>query len=186
MSLSSSANLAVARDAADPADTGVTVDDQEVSWGKALVSVIPTEVLAAYTAGLGLAVGLAQAPAAADAYLTFRFAWYFGWLLATPVIAWILFRRKAKAHPTVVATEVAGRKAVLRPEVVAPTVAAAAWFTAMPGSPWQVHLGGSAFQLTALVALSVGSLLVCLITPAATNPTSYKPPALAAVGAPGP
>ena len=175
MSLSTSTTLAVARDATDPGDKAVALDDQEVTWGKALVSVIPTEVLAAYTAGLGLVAGLTSS--APGAYWPFRLAWYFGWLAATPVIAWLLFWRKAKAAPTVVAAEVAGRKAAGRAEIIAPTLAAAAWFTAMPGSPWQVHLSGGAFQITALVALSVGSLLVGFLAPAMTKPTPYKPSA---------
>lgn len=183
MSLSASTTLAVARDAAHPSDKTVTLDDQEVTWGKALVSAIPTEILAAYTAGLGLVVGLAKPPAAADAYLVFRFAWYFGWLLTTPAISWLLFRRKAKASTTVVAADVAGWNAAGRAEVIAPTLAAAAWFTAMPGSPWQVHLSNGAFQLTTLAALSVGSLAVGLIAPALTKPTTYSPPPVPASAA---
>lgn len=175
MSLSTSTTLAVTRDATEPGDNAVTLNDQEVSWGKALVSAIPTEVLAAYTAGLGLVAGLTAANP--DAYWPFRIAWYFGWLAATPAIAWLLFWRKAKAAPTVAAGKVAGWKALGRAEVLAPTIAAAAWFTAMPGSPWQVHLSGGAFQITSLVALSVGSLLVGLMTPAMTKPTAYKPSA---------
>ncbi len=175
MSLSTSTTLAVARDATDPGGTAVTLDDQEVSWGKALVSAIPTEVLAAYTAGLGLVASLTTS--APDAYWPFRIAWYFGWLAATPVIAWLLFWRKAKAARTIKARDVAGLNVLGRVEVLAPTVAAAAWFTAMPGSPWQVHLSGGAFQITSLVALSVGSLLVGLMAPAMTKPTAYKPSA---------
>ena len=174
MSLTTYTTLAVARDAADPKDKTVKLDDEEVTWGKALVSAIPTEILAAYTAGLALAMNLAT-PATPDAYLPFRFAWYGSWLLATPLIAWLLFQRKAKAHETVRASEVAGLKAAGRAEIIAPTLAAAAWFTAMPGSPWQVHLSGGAFQITALVALSVGALLVGLITQASTKPTAYLP-----------
>lgn len=175
MSLSTSTTLAVARDATEPANKSVTLGDQEVTWGKALVSAIPTEILAPYTAGLGLVASLTMS--APDAYWPFRLAWYFGWLAATPVIAWVLFWRKAKAAPTVAAHDVAGLNALGRVEVLAPTVAAAAWFTAMPGSPWQVHQSSGAFQITALVALSVGSLLVGLMTPAMTKPTAYKPSA---------
>ncbi|MBE8517262.1 hypothetical protein ILP97_07035 [Amycolatopsis sp. H6(2020)] len=57
MSLSSSANLAVARDAADPATLGHS-RRSGATWSKALVGLIPTEVLAACTAGLGLAASL--------------------------------------------------------------------------------------------------------------------------------
>ncbi|MEV5719365.1 hypothetical protein AB0L41_36235 [Amycolatopsis mediterranei] len=174
MSLSACTTLAVARDAAVPADNAVKVDDQEVTWGKALVSAIPTEVLAAYTTVLTLALSLTT-PASPDAYLPFRFAWYGSWVLATPAIAWLLFWRKAKAHETIKASEVAGFKALGRAEIIAPTLAAAAWFTAMPGSPWQVNLSSGAFLLTSAVALSVGATLVGLISQAATKPTTYVP-----------
>jgi hypothetical protein len=97
-------------------------------------------------------------------------------LLATPFLAWILMRRKAKAHSTVeAAATVAGWKAAVRGEVVAPTLAAAAWFTAMPGSPWQAVLSSGGFQIAALIALSVGALLLGLIAPVLTKPTPYVP-----------
>jgi hypothetical protein len=183
MSLATSTTLAVTRDATDPGDRTVSLGDQEVTWGEALVSAIPTEILAPYTAGLGLVASLTSS--SPDAYWPFRLYWYFGWLAVTPIIAWLPFRRKAKAHPTVVATDVATWKAIGRAEIVAPTLAAAAWFTTMSGSPWQVHQSSGSFQITTLVALSVDSLLVGLITPAMTKPTAYKPPAapvLAQVG----
>lgn len=174
MSLSTSTTLAVTRDAANPDDKTIKLGDQELTWGKALVSAIPTEILTAYTAGLALAISLATS-ANPDAYLSFRFAWYGSWLLATPMIAWLLFRRKAKADDTVKASDVAGLNALGRAEIIAPTLAAAAWFTAMPGSPWQVNLSSGAFQILALIALSVGALLVGLIAPALTKPTTYDP-----------
>jgi hypothetical protein len=49
--------------------------------------------------------------------------------------------------------------------------AAAAWFPAMPGAPWQVKLSG-AFTLTSIVATAAGALVVGLITPTMTKPTS--------------
>jgi hypothetical protein len=183
MSLSACTTIAVARDAAAPADKAVKVGDQEVTWGKALVSAIPTEVLAAYTVGLTLAISLAT-PATPNAYLPFRFAWYGGWLLATPVIAWLLFQRKAKAHEKVVASEVAGLNALGRAEIIAPTLAAAAWFTAMPGSPWQVYLPGGAFLLMSTVALSVGATVIGLISQASTKPTTYVPTSPSSAAAP--
>ncbi|MCU1685753.1 MAG: hypothetical protein JWQ81_6492 [Amycolatopsis sp.] len=122
MSLSTCTTLAVARDATNPAETTVKLGDEEVTWGKALVSAIPTEILAAYTAGLALAISLAT-PANPGAYLPFRFAWYGSWLLATPVIAWLLFLRKTKAHETVNAPDVAGLNALGRTEIIAPTIA---------------------------------------------------------------
>jgi hypothetical protein len=91
------------------------------------------------------------------------------------VIAWLLFWRKAKAAQRVRASDVAGLNALGRAEIIAPTPAAAAWFTAMPGSPWQVLLSSGAFQILALIAVSVGALLVGLIAPTLTTPTPYVP-----------
>ncbi|MCU1683216.1 MAG: hypothetical protein JWQ81_3955 [Amycolatopsis sp.] len=169
MSVSSVTSLAVTRDMTPSAAGTIKVDNNEATWAKVLVSSIPSEVLAVYTAALGIATSLATT-SDPHAYLPFRFAWYAVWILATPVITWGLYRRKALVHKQSV-----GLSSFLRPEVIAPAVAAAAWFTAMPGSPWQVVLSNGGFILTSMVATAVGALLVGLITPAMTSPTTTDP-----------
>jgi hypothetical protein len=169
MSVSSVTSLAVTRDMTPSAAGTVKVDNNEATWAKVLVSSIPSEILAVYTAALGVATGLATT-SDPQAYLPFRFVWYIGWILATPVITWGLYRRKAKAH-----NQSVGMSSFLRPEILAPAAAAAAWFTAMPGSPWQVALSNGAFMLTSMVATAVGALLVGLITPTMTSPTTTDP-----------
>lgn len=167
MSVSSVTSLAVTRDVTPSAAGTIKLDNQEATWAKVLVSSIPSEVLAVYTAALGIATSLATT-SDPHAYLPFRFVWYAVWILATPLITWGLYRRKAaQSHGQTV-----GMAGFLRPEVLAPACAAAAWFTAMPGSPWQVELSNGAFMLTSMVATAVGALLVGLITPAMTSPTT--------------
>jgi bacteriorhodopsin len=166
MSVSSVTSLAVTRDVTPSAAGTIQVDNSEATWARVLVSSIPSEVLAVYTAALGLATSLATA-SDPHAYLPFRFAWYAVGIIATPVLTWGLYRRKAaRSHGRTV-----GMAGFLRPEVLAPAFAAAAWFTAMPGSPWQVVLSNGAFLLTSMVSTAAGALVVGLITPAMTSPT---------------
>ncbi|HET6504206.1 MAG TPA: hypothetical protein VFG87_25940 [Amycolatopsis sp.] len=181
MSLSSVTTLAITRDETHPRDE-LQLDSRKATWAKVLVSAIPTEILTVYTASLGVAAGLATSDNP-HAYLPFRFGWYAAWLVATPLITGLLYarkaeevrQRKAKADPGAVLLRVAWWKGILRPETAAATVSAAAWFTAMPGSPWEVALSGGAFALTSMVATAVGALLVGVIAPALTSPTPALP-----------
>ncbi|GLY69450.1 hypothetical protein [Amycolatopsis taiwanensis] len=181
MSLSSVTTLAITRDETHPA-AELEFDNHRATWGRALVSVIPTEILAVYTASLGVAAGLATGEDP-RAYLPFRFAWYAAWLVATPLIASLLYLRKAeqvrrdkiKADPGVTLLRAPWWTGLLRLETVAATVTAAAWFTAMPGSPWQAALSGGAFMLTSMSATTVGVLVVGVIAPLLTSPTSGLP-----------
>lgn len=181
MSLSSVTTLAITRDETHPA-AELQLDGQRASWGRVLVSAIPTEILALYTASLGIAAGLAS-EADPSAYLPFRFAWYAAWLVATPLLASLLYLRKAeqvrrdkaKADPGAPLLRAPWWMSLLRMEVIAATVAAAAWFTAMPGSPWEAALSGGAFTLTSMSATAVGVLVVGVISPILTSPTSEMP-----------
>ncbi|HKS44543.1 MAG TPA: hypothetical protein VJT49_05405 [Amycolatopsis sp.] len=181
MSLSSVTALAVNRDQTHPS-AELVLDGRPATWGKVLVTAIPTEVLTGYTATLGVVASL---PTGGDphAYLPFRFVWYAAWLVATPVIAGVLYLRKAegvrqdkeKADPGVPLLRPPWWRAFLRPEAAAATGAAAAWFTAMPGSPWQITLSGGAFALTSMAATTVGALVVGALTPVLTSPTPDVP-----------
>lgn len=181
MSLSSVTTLAIIRDETHPA-AELQLDSQRATWGRVLVSAIPTEILALYTASLGIAAGLAT-DADPSAYLPFRFAWYVAWLVATPLLASLLYLRKAeqirrdkaKADPSATLLRAPWWKSLLRLEVVSATVAAAAWFTAMPGSPWEAALSGGAFTLTSMSATAVGVLVVGVISPMLTSPTGEMP-----------
>jgi hypothetical protein len=181
MSLSSVTALAINRDETHPRDE-LRFDSQRATWGKVLVSAVPTEVLAVYTATLGVAAGLATSDNP-HAYLPFRFAWYAAWVVATPVVTGLLyFRRaeavreaKAKANPGAVLLRVPWWKGIPRPETAVATIAAVAWFTAMPGSPWQIALSGGAFALTSMVATAVGAMLAGVIAPTLTTPTPRVP-----------
>jgi uncharacterized protein YegP (UPF0339 family) len=157
-------------------------DQQLVTWGKALVTAIPSEILAAYTAVLGVVTALA-ADKDPGRYLPFRFAWYAAWILITPIVATWLYRHKALqntktinpprqlvgAEASKAGPKMEGQPATLRgfyiaPDISAPTIAAAAWFTAMPGSPWQAFSGSTTFAITSAVAATVGALLLGLTT----------------------
>jgi hypothetical protein len=189
MSVSSVTDLAVNRDMTPP-DDDLGLNGERATWGRTLVRAIPTEILAVYTAGLGIAVGLVT-PGEPQAYLPFRFAWYGVWLIVTPVLTAMIYLRKTnvarravydatrQAHPHArPPRRVSWWRAFFRWEVAATFVAAGAWFTAMPGSPWEVQLTGSAFAITSMAATAVGVLLFGLLTQPLTMPTSENPRAV--------
>ena len=154
MSVSSLTDLAAKRTDTNPGDP---VDDQ--TRRRVLVSAIPSEVLAGYTAVLGAIVGFVPADHPKD-FLVLRWIWYGLWIALTPLAVWVIYRRKATAGST--------RKFPVTETVVA-VVAAIAWFTAMPGSPFEVILSDVAFGLTSLIVSAVAVFVLWLISPELTK-----------------
>jgi hypothetical protein len=154
MSVASLTTLAIQR---DNLRRGVSVpsDGKTTPWSTTLASVIPTEILAGYTAVLGATVGSVQ-DGMPHEYLPFRFVWYIVGILATPAIVWYFYERR---HFTQRTAESSAPSFPLS-EVIAATIAATAWFTAMPGSPWEVVLGKGAFAILSTTTTVIGALLV--------------------------
>ena len=130
MSLSSVTSLAITRDRTHPT-AELQLDNQRATWGKVLVTAIPTEILTVYTATLGVAAGLASG-GDPKAYLPFRFAWYAAWIVATPVLTNLLYLHKceqmykkdtAKTDPGAKPRHPRWWKGLLRPECRRPRAA---------------------------------------------------------------
>jgi hypothetical protein len=173
MSVRSLAVLAVARDRAaagqpagaggstpavrDPAGLdpeGVPATEPPASGGvpqsfsDVLITAIPTEPLAAYTALVGVTVGALSLDRPAD-YLPFRWAIFVVFLLITGVSVLTGYRRGA---------ETALRRVPVA-EMLAAVVAGAAWGLVMPGSPLNAQISGTARTLT-IAAITIGAAAV--------------------------
>ncbi|MGY1617761.1 hypothetical protein ACI797_13570 [Geodermatophilus sp. SYSU D00691] len=166
MSIRSVTDLAMKRDAT-PKGQIVPSDspgrDQE-RVGDTVVSAIPTEVLVLYTTitGGALATIIQTAP---RSYLPYRWAALAAAVLLTPTAVVVVYRRKYRLHRRVL--EGQRRGAELRasarwpwPEMLSATLAAAAWFLALPGSPLLAVLGDDAAALTsASILVGAAALL---------------------------
>lgn len=152
MSIRSITDLAVERDQALP---GEGVDSRSPGRDKervrdALISAIPAEVLALYTAVTGgaLAILIRDEP---SSYLPYRWTLLVAMLVLTPASIYSGYRRKFAARKTedkLGAHLMPQTARVPYLEMTASTLAAAAWFLAAPGSPLLASMSRNAAELT--------------------------------------
>jgi hypothetical protein len=150
MSIRSLTDLAAKRDE-HPAGTMVPSesplrDHERVQ--DAVISAIPSEVLALYTALTGgtLALLVQDDP---GSYLPYRWILLVTAVLFTPTAVHVGHRRKSVAR-----TPSAGARRTPYQEMSAATVAAAAWFLAMPASPFLASLTSD------VAAIASGAIVV--------------------------
>ena len=125
-----------------------------------LISAIPTEPLAAYTAILGVAASALSA-AQPRAYLPFKWASFAAFVLITVLAVGVSYRRKVGGPGGV--TNPASKRAFPWAEGVAALVAATAWGLAMPGSALNSQVTGTVATLTA-EAIVIGGATILTLT----------------------
>jgi hypothetical protein len=146
------------------AATRATVPKEETvpqTFVDVLVSVIPTEPLAAYTALVGVAVG---AIGTGNAYLPFRW-WVFAVFVAIVPIAVLVTTRQTATPPG------DARRRFPFLEMVVSTLAAASWGLAMPGGPLNVVLSGTTLLLASSSVVIASAILISLLVPKIMNGT---------------
>jgi hypothetical protein len=158
MSIRSLTDLSVKRDATEPGRPVVSTSPGRTAerLQDAVISAIPVEVLALYTALTGgtLALLIRDDP---QAYLPYRWALLGFAVLLTPVAVYRISQSKYDA-----AKDDAGMPeshAVPAWEMASATFAAAAWFLAAPGSPLLAMLSGAVGSLTS-GAIVIGAATV--------------------------
>ncbi|MGH3770901.1 MAG: hypothetical protein ACRDRW_05820 [Pseudonocardiaceae bacterium] len=196
MSIRSLAALAVARDKASPgqvvgggAAEAAVVQPTGAARGQpagtppeqggvpqqfvdVLISAIPTEPLAAYTALVSVTVGTLSAPDA-RAYLPFRW-WVYGFFLMVILAAvWRAYYRASRGPAGVISPD--NRRRFPIAEALAALVAGAAWGLAMPGSPLNAQLTGTVRTL-ATAAIIIGAAAVLTLLQAPQLKTGSKTP----------
>jgi hypothetical protein len=171
MSIRSLTDLAVKRDLTPPhepvrSDSPDRIDQRE-SVRDTLVSAIPAEVVLLYTAVTGgtLATEIVNN---SHSYMPYRWCLLVFAIVLTPVSVIVSYRRKFYAEKKdLIARAAVMPETHLMPntsrwpwlEVAASTLAAAAWFTVLPGSPLLVNMSRSAAEMTS-VAVIVGTAAV--------------------------
>jgi hypothetical protein len=179
MSIRSLAALAVARDKAPPAEPAAGGDSAAAAppspgapavpqqFVDVLVSTIPTEPLAAYTAIVGITIGAVDV-AHPHSYLTFRWLCFAAFLVFTVLSITVAYNRRANGPEGPV-----DRRRFPWAEGGAAVIAAAAWGLVMPGSPLNVQLTGTVWTLTA-ASITIGSaaVLALLFAPQLKTGTS--------------
>lgn len=200
MSIRSLAALAVARDKASPGKvpgggaaevavvqpngtargqpTGTPPEQGGVpqQFVDVLISAIPTEPLAAYTALVGVTVGASSAPDA-RAYLPFRWWTYGVFLVVILVAVWLAYYRASRGPAGVASPK--NRRGFPFAEALAALVAGAAWGLAMPGSPLNALLTGTVRTL-ATASIIIGAAAVLTLLQAPQLKTGSKTPGEAA------
>ena len=187
MSIRSLTMLAVARDKAAPSapagggggEAAVAAPDGTVAgrpagqpaaqggvpqqFADVLTSAIPTEPLTAYTALIGVAVGAAE-PFHPRAYLPFRWGAYGVFLGVTAAAVWVAYLRKSRGPQG--PRDPVNRRSVPLAELLSALVAAGAWGLAMPGSAFNIQIGGTTRVLaTASIVIGAAALLTLLFAP---------------------
>lgn len=165
MSIRSVTDLAVERDMTAP---GTPVASQ--SPGRdyerlrdVVISAIPTEVLVLYTAVTSgaLALMIRDQP---TSYLPYRWTLFAFALALTPAAIYVAYRRKfgeRKMHP-IGGHLLSGKHRVPYLEMAASTLAAAAWFLVVPGSPLLATLSVSAAEMTSVTIIVVTAAVLGL------------------------
>ena len=180
MSVRSLTGVAVERDTAEPVDTvgaGAPVGDAAAGGAPptggapslssatgVLVAAIPGEVLAPYTALVGVVYSTVNPR---HDYQALRW-WLFG--LGTVLVAVSLLAAFHRARPS------AGRR-VPFVEIVAATIAFASWGLVMPGSPLSTSVTGDDLTVTTAVIAIGGAFFISLLSPTLTSPSSKSPAA---------
>jgi hypothetical protein len=166
MSIRSLTDLAVKRDVAPKDDPVPSPDPGRADERRtdALISAIPAEVLALYTAVTAgaLAQSILDRP---DSYLPFRWVLLGCAIVLTPIAVAIVYKRKYKAavradsHDGALLRASGPTKRMPWLEMTSSTLAAAAWFLAMPGSPLIAQLPTTVAAMTSTTII-VGTLAV--------------------------
>jgi len=137
-----------------------------------LVSAVPTEPLAAYTALVGVTAGALSAPDA-RAYLPFRWGAYGLFLVVVLAAVWLAYDRASRGPAGVTSPD--DRRRFPTAEALAALVAGAAWGLAMPGSPLNAQLTGTVRTL-ATAAIIIGAAAVLTLLQAPQLKTGSKTP----------
>jgi hypothetical protein len=183
MSISALTTLAVERERAAPGSgkvmggkKGIGAAGVPQDFKDALVAAIPTEPLSAYTAALGILVGIPIAGANAEGkYLPFRWAAFAVFILATVSTVIVSYTLKRRS-PGPVGVEAAAQTSKPRPvpwaEMFAAAIAAAAWGLAMPGSALNTQLSGNPARITAGSIAIGGAALLSVVSLFLTKPSN--------------
>jgi hypothetical protein len=197
MSIRSLTALAVEREKALPTASTVSGGSGGAGNGSVpqsitdtLTAAIPTEPLAAYTAAIGILVGIPITGVhAVDKYIPFRWGVFAAFLVLTFVTILVSYTtKKNSAAPIGVSATADGKKNQPRKlpglEMSAALIAASAWGLAMPGSALNTELSGNVAKITAASIAIGGSALLALVSMGLTKPSSTTtkptpPPAVA-------
>jgi hypothetical protein len=186
VSVRSLAALAVERDRAAPGEPAAggagaaaargtdgqpsTRDATPQSFTDVVVSAIPTEPLAAYTALVGVVIG-AVGLGDSRSYLPFRWGAYGVFLAIVAAAVWLAYAREARGP--LAAAGRRRRNSFPAVEVCSALLAGGAWGLVMPGSPLDSTLTGTARTLTTTsVLVGTAALLSLLAAPALKTGTS--------------
>lgn len=165
MSIRSVTDLAVERDMTEPG-TPVTSRSPGRDYERlrdVVISSIPMEVLALYTAVTSgaLALMIRDQP---TSYLPYRWTLFAFALALTPAVIYLAYRRKfddRKKHP-LGGHLLADKHRVPYLEMAASTLAAAAWFLVVPGSPLLATLSVNAAEMTSVTIIVVTAAILGL------------------------
>jgi hypothetical protein len=142
------------------------------SFTDVVVSAIPTEPLAAYTALVGVVVG-AVGLDDSRSYLPFRWGAYGAFLAIVVAAVWLAYARAAAGPMGPANEESRRRNSFPAAEVTSALLAGGAWGLSMPGSPLDGALAGTARTLTTASVL-VGSAALLSLLAAPTLKTGTK------------
>lgn len=170
MSIRSLTSLAVERDKAAPgtAAKGGSGSSGDQTFADALTSAIPTEPLTAYTALLGIIVGLHTKH---TSYQPVRWGAYGAFLLLIVVSSWVSFRIKTKDENT----KPASPRDFPVKETLTALLAGASWGLVMPGSALSLRLSGTTSTVTAACITIGGSAVVALLSMGLTSASQTAP-----------
>ena len=195
MSIRSLAALAVARDKASPgkmvgggAGEAAIVQPDGTARGRragtppeqggvpqqfvdVLISAIPTEPLAAYTALVSATEAALSAPDARN-YLPFRWWSYGSFLVVILAAVWVAYYRASRGPA---GTSPDNRRPFPTAEALTALAAGAAWGLAMPGSPLNAQLTGNARTL-AIATIIIGTAAVLILAQAPQLKIGSKTP----------
>ena len=157
MSISTLTTLGAARDKRVPkkSDTGKAPEgtDAKARITDALVSSIPTEVVAAYTAAVTLVIGFIDVKKAKhfpDQFKSLRWWMFIALIVITAVSIYFSFRAKSQERQPI-------------PEMTAGVLAATIWGLTLPDSPLSISLNGDNKSIVpTLIILGAGFLLVAV------------------------
>jgi hypothetical protein len=165
MSLNALTNLAVERDAGEPkrrpspkrrAETGA--EEERHSYTDALISAIPTEVLALYTFVVTEVVGTIAV--GEDKRLTMRWIVYAAGIAA--IVVYLLVGYLRRRHQ-------ARKRRFPGTEIFAATIAFAAWGLVMPGSPLVSKLSSDNARIWTALITAMGVFVLGLTSGSLTS-----------------
>src|SRR3989442_13655872 len=174
MSVNSLTTLAVQRDVeGSPTRRQVKKGEAEAStqltkYQDVLMHAIPTEVLSGYTILIGITIGTIKATKQdpnPNQLLALRWWFFAGFLGATLAAVWIGYWVKRSQTK---------KRRIPVPEILAATIAAAAWGLVMPGNPGAVRLSTQATTIATAAISIVGAGLVVPLSTLLTGPSETK------------